>query len=395
MKIVHVITRLILGGAQENTILTCLAQSDLGHEVVLLTGPPHGPEGSLLDEATAMPFRTVLVPGMRRAIHPYHDLVAYGDLVKHLRDERADVVHTHSSKAGILGRRAARAAGVPCIVHTIHGLPFDVYQGRVASAVYRAVERRAARWSDRLIAVCEDMAERASAAGLAPRDRIDVVYSAMDTDRFRAAEGEREAVRAAWGVGPDAFVFVKVARLFQLKGHAFVLPAFAAVVETCPSAVLVLAGDGVLRPRLEAQAERIGVADRVRFLGLVPRDRIPAILWAADAVVHASLREGLARVLPQAGLCRRPAITYDVGGARELVRHGESGFLLRPPAPGEAASAAAKPLAQAMARLASDPDGARQMGDGWPEGLLRRFDYRSATDQIMQVYGVARRVQPR
>jgi len=394
MKIVHIITRLILGGAQENTILTCLAQSRLGHEVVLLTGPPLGPEGSLLEEAAAMPFRIVLVPAMRRAVHPYRDLVAYWDLVKHFRDERADVVHTHSSKAGILGRRAARAAGVPCIVHTIHGLPFDAYQGRLANWAYRTAERRAAGWSHRLIAVCEDMADRAAAAGLAPRDRIDVVYSAMDTERFGAAEGERDRVRAGWGVGPAAFVFVKIARLFRLKGHAFVLPAFARVAQGCPHAVLVLAGDGVLRPRIEAEARRLGVADRVRFLGLVPRDEIPGILQAADAVVHASLREGLARVLPQAGLCRQPAVTYDVGGAREVVRDGENGLLLPPPAPGQAPSSAAGPLAEAMDRLASDPAGARQMGERWPKEVLRRFDYRPATDEIMRVYDLARRVQP-
>ena len=392
MKIVHVITRLILGGAQENTLLTCLAQSRLGHDVVLVTGPPLGPEGSLLDEARAMPLRTVLVPAMRRAIHPYRDLVAYHDLVKHLRDERPDVVHTHSSKAGILGRRAARAAGVPCIVHTIHGLPFDAYRGRLANWAYRTAERRAARWSHRLIAVCSAMADGAAAAGVAPRDRIDVVYSAMDIERFRAAEGRRETIRAEWGLGPAAFVFVKVARLFRMKGHAFVLPAFAQVAQGCPHAVLVLAGDGVLRRGLEAEAERLGVADRVRFLGLVPRDAIPGILWAADAVVHASLREGLARVLPQAGFCRRPAITYDVGGAREVVRDGENGLLLAPPAPGETAPSAAQPLARAMGRLASDPAGARQMGERWPGDRLRRFDYRLATDEIMRVYEVARRV---
>jgi len=395
MKIVHIITRLILGGAQENTLLTCLEQSRLGHDVVLLTGPPHGREGSLLDEAAAMPFRTVLVPAMQRAVHPYRDLVAYWDLLKHLRDERGDVVHTHSSKAGFLGRRASRAAGSPCIVHTIHGLPFDAYQGRLAHRVYRTAERRAAGWSHRLIAVCSAMADRAAAADLAPRDQIDVVYSAMDTGRFRAAEGERERVRAGWGVGSAAFVFVKIARLFRLKGHEFVLPAFAQVAQDCPHATLVLAGDGVLRRDLERRARGLGIADRVRFLGLVARGAVPGLLWAADAVVHASLREGLARVLPYARLCRRPAVTYDIGGAREVIRDGENGFLLPQPAPGEAASSVARPLAEAMARLASDPGVARQMGERRCEEVLSRFDYRRATAEIMRVYQVARRVQAR
>lgn len=389
MKIVHVITRLILGGAQENTILTCLAQADLGHDVTLLTGPPLGPEGSLLDEVRAMPFRTVLVPAMRRAVRPWRDWVAYGDLVKNLREARPDVVHTHSSKAGILGRRAARAAAVPRVVHTIHGLPFDAYQGRLARWAYRSAERRAGRWSHRLVAVCADMADRAAAAGVMPRDRIDVVYSAMDTERFRAAGGRRDEVRRRWGVGPGAFVFVKVARLFHMKGHEFVLPAFAAVARDVAGSVLVLAGDGVLRTAFEAQAARLGVADRVRFLGLVPRDDVPGVLWAADAVVHASLREGLARVLPQAGLCRRPVVTYDVGGAREVVRDGANGFLLPPPGPGADPVSVAPALADAMRRLAAAPDVARSMGERWDEALLRRFDYRQATGELMPSYEAA------
>ena len=389
MKIIHIITRLILGGAQENTVLTCLAQSRRGHDVILLTGPPLGPEGSLLDWARGMPFRTVLVPALRRAVHPVRDLVAYHDIAKHLRDERPDVVHTHSSKAGILGRRTAHVARVPCIVHTIHGLAFDAYRSRVAGAVYRWAERRAGRWSHRLIAVCRDMADRAAEAGLAPRDRIDVVYSGMDTERFRASAGERDRVRAAWGLGPDAFVFLKLARLFPMKGHRFVLPAFADVARRHPRAVLVLAGEGVLRSALETQARRLGVADRIRFLGLVPRDQAPGVLWAADAVVHASLREGLARVLPQAGLCARPVIAYDVGGAAEVVRDGENGYLLPAPAPGQAADTAAAALAEAMDRLAADPAAARAMGGRWSAEVLARFDYRTATAEILRVYEAA------
>jgi glycosyltransferase involved in cell wall biosynthesis len=464
MKIVHVITRLILGGAQENTLLTCREQARLGHDVTLLAGPPEGPEGSLVEAARAMPIRFVLVPPLVRAVDPWHDLEAYLDLAKHFRDIHPDVVHTHSSKAGILGRLAARRAGVPRIVHTIHGLPFDEYQGRAANGLYRALERRAARWSHRLIAVSADMADRARAAGLAPRDRIAVVYSALDTEPFRAAAGRRDAVRQAWGAGPEDFVFLKVARLFPLKGHEFVLPAFAEVVRRHPRALLVLAGDGVLRPVLEAMAARLGVsaglqaglptglqaglptglqaglptgrqagvAARVRFLGLLAPEEMPGALWAADAVVHAGLREGLARVLPQAGLCERPVVAYDIGGAREVVRDGENGFLLPAPLPRDVARAAwprkkggcplshvfgkggctlfrgraakgtvpfsqqrekgtapfagaVAALAAALDRLAADPAAARAMGERWPADVLARFDCRAATAEIMRV----------
>jgi glycosyltransferase involved in cell wall biosynthesis len=396
MKIIHVITRLILGGAQENTILTCREQALLGHDVTLLSGPPLGPEGSLLDAALAMSCRTVLVPSLRRAIRPWHDLEAYADLATHFRDVHPDIVHTHSSKAGILGRLAARRAGVPGIVHTIHGLPFDAYQSMPVRLTYRALERRAARWSHRLIAVCEDMADRAAAAGLAPREAIDVVYSGMDTEAFTAAAGERDAVRAAWGAAPGDFVFVKVARLFQMKGHEFVLPAFAEVARRRPRSLLVLVGDGLLRPRFEADVQRMGLSGRVRFLGLVRPHRVPGLLWASDAVVHAGLREGLARVLPQAGFCRRPAITYNIGGAREVVRDGQNGYLLSPPALAPAGlrlgahgEAAWRPLAEAMDRLVADPVGARRMGEQWPQAVLARFDYRTGAREILKVYEAA------
>ena len=406
MKIIHVITRLILGGAQENTLLTCREQARLGHEVTLLTGLPEGPEGSLVDEALRLPIRTVLVPPLVRAFHPWHDLEAYLDLAKHFRDIHPDVVHTHSSKAGILGRRAARRSGVPCVVHTIHGLPFDEYQGRLANFAYRTSERLAARWGHSLIAVCADMADRAAAANLAPRGQIAVVYSALDTERFCAAAGERDAVRREWGAGPDEFVFLAIARLFHMKGYEMLLPAFAEVARRRPGARLVIAGSGILRPQYEALVARLGVAGHVKFLGLVPTERIPALLWAADAVVHTGLREGLARVLPQAGLCRRPAVAYDIGGAREVLRDGESGYLLPAPPPDEVArvawprfsrghvqgpapdvpEAVWRPLAAALDRLAGDPAAARAMGDRWPQDVLSRFDYRAATAEIMRVY---------
>jgi glycosyltransferase involved in cell wall biosynthesis len=386
VRIVHVITRLILGGAQENTLLTCLEQARRGHEVTLLTGPPLGPEGSLLEAALAMPFRTVLVPSMRRAIRPWHDLEAYTDLAKHFREIHPDVVHTHSSKAGILGRLAARWTGVPRIVHTIHGLPFDEYQPAAVRWAYRAAERRAARWSHRLIAVCADMADRAAAADLARREDIDVIYSGMDIDILRAGAPEREHVRRQWQAGPDDFVLLKIARLFPMKGHDLVLPAFAEVARQHPAAMLVLAGEGILRPRLEAETRRLGVSDRVRFLGLVPPDRIPGLLWACEAVVHAGLREGLARVLPQAGVCRRPVVAYNVGGAREVVADGKNGTLLDPPPPRAQGESAWRPLAEAMNRLATDSDLARRMGEQWSDAVLHRFDYREATGEILRTY---------
>ncbi len=391
MKIVHVITRLILGGAQENTILSAREAARAGHDVLLLTGPETGPEGSLMDWARAEPFRTVLVPALCRAVHPPRDAVAAADLLKRFRDERPDVVHTHSSKAGILGRWAARRAGADAVVHTIHGLAFDRYGHAATNILYRWAERRAARWTDRRIAVSEDMAARAAEAGLAPREAIDVVYSGMDLARFRAAAPERDAVRAAWGAGPETFVFMKLARLAPRKGHPYVLAAFERVLAAYPEAMLVVAGEGAWRENLERQARARGVADRIRWTGLVPRARVPALLWASDAVVHAGLREGLGRVLVQAGVCARPVVAYDVGGAREVIRDGGNGFLLKPPPPRRRSAEDAAPMAEAMQRLAADPKAARAMGAAWPAEVLARFDAGLMGRRLLEIYASARK----
>src|SRR5688572_1423993 len=141
MRIVHVITRLIIGGAQENTLLSCEGQHDRGQDVTLITGPAIGPEGTLLERALGYGYRVEIVDDMRRAIHPLKDLRTYQHLARRLREIEPDVVHTHSSKAGIIGRWAARRANVPVIVHTIHGLAFTASTWPLVNAVYRQLER--------------------------------------------------------------------------------------------------------------------------------------------------------------------------------------------------------------------------------------------------------------
>ncbi len=392
MKIVHIITRLILGGAQENTLLSCVDAASRGHEVTLLAGPPRadaeGPEGDLLDEAQRRGVHLVLVPALVRPVHPVHDPVAAADLLKHLRERRPDVVHTHASKAGILGRWAARRTRVPCIVHTIHGLAFDAYQPAVVRLAYRAAERRAARWGHRLVAVCRAMADRAEAAGLAPPGTVRVVYSGMETERFARppAEAARAALRAAWGAGPADCVFVQLARLFPMKGHRLLVAAMAEVCRRHPRARLVLVGSGTLEAALRADARRLGIADRVHVAGLAARERVPACLWAADAVVHASLREGLARAVVQAALCKRPVVSYDIGGAREVLTDGQTGRLVPPPPSPRPTPDAVAALAEALAPLAGDAALRQRMGAAWAPDLARRFDYRTMGRRLVDVY---------
>ncbi len=331
IQIVHIITRMILGGAQENTLLTCRGlHENPDYDVTLVTGPAIGPEGELLTEAERLGLRVVIVPELRRAVHLWRDWVSYRKLRRILRDIRPDIVHTHSSKAGILGRRAAHAERVPVVVHTIHGLPFHPYEKGWRNTLYKWLERKAARWSHRIVCVADAMTEQAVAAGVADRSKFVTIYSGMETEAFLDCAWQRRAMRSRLGLRDDEFVIGKIARLFELKGYEYVIEAAKRIRDAHPNVRFLFVGDGILREALDAQAKRLGVRDWVIFAGLVPASQVPTYISAMDALVHASLREGLARVLPQTLLAGKPVVSFDVDGAREVVIHNETGYLVPP-----------------------------------------------------------------
>jgi len=331
IRVIHVITRLILGGAQENTLLTVEGFDKLpGYRTTLVTGPAEGPEGDLVRRARRNNVDLIILPELCREISPWQDWRAYRRLRKLFREERPDVVHTHSSKAGVLGRLAAHRERVPVVVHTIHGLPFHRYQSRMAHAFYVQAERRAANWCDRILCVADAMAEQSIAAGVAPPEKFATVYSGMEVEPFLSDLSARLRVRTEFGLKDDDIVIGKIARLFELKGHEDVLRASVQVIREFPKARLFFLHDGVLRESLQELARNLGIAERVVFGGIVEPERIPGTIEAMDLLVHASLREGLARVLPQALLSGCPVVSYDVDGASEVVVPGETGWLVSP-----------------------------------------------------------------
>lgn len=376
----HIITRLILGGAQENTVLTVEGLADYDDfEPILVTGPALGPEGELLSRARRNGVRLILIDGMRRSINPVADIRVYRRLCRLIREERPDIVHTHSSKAGILGRKAAHRCGVPVIVHTIHGLPFHPYQSRILNLVYENLERRAAKRSDLIITVADTMKEKALAAGIAGADKFETIYSGLQASLFRPIEPEaRRAIRKKFGFGETDKVICKIARLFHLKGHRYLFDAMPAVIRKIPNIRLLLAGDGILRNRFEQWAKEGGIADRVFFCGLVSPEEIGKYIGASDVVVHCSLREGLARVLPQALLCEIPVVSYDIDGAREVVKDGLTGRLITPET--------IKPLADAIIDILSDKDRADAMGRNGRKVCEKMFDHKKMVSKIAAAY---------
>jgi glycosyltransferase involved in cell wall biosynthesis len=378
MHVAHVITRMIIGGAQQNTLFTCEDQHrDFGDEVTLITGPAIGPEGSLMDRAREVGFRIIEIPELRRSIYPLMDWVSYRRLIETFRELRPDIVHTHSSKAGIIGRYAAAKAGLPA-VHTIHGASFHRGQSALAFNVYCQLERWAARKTDVFLSVCDSLTDQYVEAGIAPRDRFTTVYSGMDVDPFLNPSRSRDEVREQLGLQPDQIAVAKVARLFHLKGHKFLIEAARTVIDRCPNVRFVLIGDGILREQFEQRISELGLSEHFILTGLVPPEQIPELVNAAEIVAHTSEWEGLARVLPQALISGKPVVSYDVDGAREVVIPGETGYLL----PVEEIAG----LADAICELAESPELRIRLGENGRARFTDVFRHQTMTAQIRDVY---------
>lgn len=330
MRVTHIITRLIVGGAQENTLATVhgLRQKP-GVEVHLVSGPTIGPEGSLESGAANIPGLLTLVPELVRPVHPLKDFIALRKLEKILREQKPDLVHTHSGKAGILGRLAARRAGVPLIIHHIHGPSFGPFQGAFANLVFTAAEKHAARFTDHFIVVAEAMKQRYLAAGIGRPQDYNKIYSGFALEPFLAAKSDL-ALRRQLGFSAEDFIIGQLARLVPRKGHADLLAAFQTMLPQCPRARLLLVGGGRLRTELETIAKDMGLADKVVFAGLVPPGEVPRYLGIMDCLAHLStFPEGLPRALPQALAAGKPVVTYDFDGAEEVCIEKETGFLIR------------------------------------------------------------------
>jgi glycosyltransferase involved in cell wall biosynthesis len=347
MRVTHIITRLVVGGAQENTIATVRGLRQIaGMEVRLISGPTTGPEGSLEPEVQTPEGLLTLVPELVRPVHPLKDFIALRKLERILREQQPQAVHTHSGKAGILGRLAARRAGVPIIIHHIHGPSFGKFQGAAANLVFTAVERHAGRFTDHFFCSAGAMARIYLAAGIGRPEQYTRIFSGFNLDPFGRSAND-PAFRQHLGFAPEHFVIGKIARLFKLKGHAELLTAFAILLPQVPHARLLLVGDGRLRGDLERQARALGVSGKVVFAGLVRPAEVARYVGIMDCVAHLSGREALSRALPQALAAAKPVVAYDFDGADEVCRENETGFLLRT---GDIAGVAEK-----LTRLARDP----------------------------------------
>jgi glycosyltransferase involved in cell wall biosynthesis len=376
VKVLHIITRLIVGGAQENTIYTAALLDQRRFAVEVLSGPQTGSEGSLIEETRERGIPLTILPNLVRQVSPINDLLALWKLTRLMRQRRFQIVHTHSSKAGILGRLAARLAGVPVIVHTVHGWSFHDYMSPFVRSTYITLERWMATFSDALIVVTNKDIEKGLRHNIGRANQYRLIRSAVPLDEFDPSAGERSAAHKEFGIPDDAIVVGTIGRFSEQKNPFDWARVAARVSRVQPGVWFLLVGDGPLRSDLEELLRKEGIADKTVLAGL--RRDVPRMISGIDIFLLTSLWEGLPRVIPQAMAMGIPVIANQVDGIAEAIQDEVTGYLCPP---GDLDR-----MAERCVRLINQPDLRREMGLRGRSYATQEFDLQRMIEQIEALY---------
>ena len=349
ISVAHIITKLELGGAQQNTLFTVAHLDRARFRPILITGEP-GPLDEEARRESGAEFHQV--PALGRTIRPLADLLAFYRLTRLLRRLKPTIVHTHSSKAGIIGRCAARLAGVPIIIHSIHGFGFTPAQPPLLRSSLIAAERMVGRMTSWFIAVSESTRQQGIDLGLFPPERCSVIRSGIDLRMFKHTQVDVEKKRRELDLEPDCPVVGMIAPLKPQKAPLDYVRLAALVCRVRPEAQFLLIGDGELRAEVEAAARQHELGSKFRLLGW--RRDIAEILQSLDVFVLTSRWEGLPRVYLEALASGRPIVGTNVDGAAEVVHEGVNGYLVEP--------GNLDRMAKEILGLLRDPPRAREMG---------------------------------
>lgn len=360
-RIVRLVARMNIGGPALHLVELASGLDPARYDQLLVTGVEGRDEGSMLELATSAGLRVQVLEELRNGFSlGLRDMKVLARLTQLLRAFRPHIVETHTAKAGLLGRIAARAAGVPAVVHVFHGHVLHGYYGPLRSGALAVMERGLARISTQILTVSDRVKQDLVQHRVAAADAIDVVPLGFDLSPFVEARGG--ALRRELGLGPDVPLVGIVGRMFPIKNHRLFLDA-AAKLRSDPAPQFVLVGDGDLRPAMEAHAASLGIGDRTHFLGW--RRDIPQICADLDVLVTTSDNEGTPVTIIEGMAAGCPIVATRVGGIPDLVRHGESG-LLTP-------AGDAEQVARAIGRVLADPQAAACMAQRGRETALARF----------------------
>jgi glycosyltransferase involved in cell wall biosynthesis len=333
-----------------------------------------GTPGLTLAAAEDSGFTVFPVPAMRREIRPWNDFVALLQLIRIIRAGRYDLVHTHTSKGGFLGRLAARATGVPA-VHTIHGFAFHNESSRLARLFYTRLEKTAARWSDLLISVNNEDRLEAVNTGIVRSEKIITICNGIDTSPFNRSF-DRFKKRRELGIGNEELLVGTVARLAPQKAPLDFVAAALHLLSRRPDTKFIMVGDGPLRNLVETFIRKSRQADRILVCG--HRTDVPELLAAMDIFVLTSLWEGMPISILEAMAMAKPVVATDIKGSREVVRDGETGYLVPPRDP--------VAVGEAVLRMAGRAEAAKVMGGNGRRLVEEVFNARRMTAETINVY---------
>jgi glycosyltransferase involved in cell wall biosynthesis len=388
IKITHIITRLDMGGSAQNTLFTALNHDPQRYSVCLIKGSTHESamteaEAHLVNQQLAAAkkqgIEVIDIPSLVRRISPFNDIKSFVSIFRILRRSKPDIVHTHTSKAGILGRLAAWMARVPIIIHTPHGHIFYGHFGRPLSRIFLQMERMLGKITLHQIALTPEESNDYLRLRVSKPSNTSVIHSGVNVHRFIKGAKQRAGKRKELGVPPDSLVVGYVGWLIPIKGVTHLVSAMPKVLEKHPKSLLVLVGKGDDKGeeeiKLKEQVERAGLTDKVRFLGW--RSDVDEIMGCFDIFVLPSLNEGMGRVLVEAMAAGLPVVASRVGGIPDLVRDGQNGLLVPP----EDAIA----LEKAISSLLEDKKKRKRMGQVGTK-MCRQYSTEAMVAQIDNLY---------
>jgi glycosyltransferase involved in cell wall biosynthesis len=380
IKILRVIARLNMGGPALHVAYLTEGLTRRGYDTTLVAGSLARGEDSMAFVANARGVEVVQIDELGREISPLRDLMATIRLARLIRKERPQILHTHTAKAGTVGRVAARLAGSrkpPIVVHTFHGHVLRGYFGPVRTLLFRLLERWLAAGTTALIAVSPQVRDDLVSLGVAPRERFVVIRLGIELDeRVAPEEDGRGESRRYLGIPGDRFAVGWIGRMTAVKRTDDVLIAFKSLRDSGVDAVLCMVGDGPDRLPLEQRAQELGVARDTVFLGY--QEDVAPFYAAFDVLVLPSGNEGTPVTVIEALAAERPVVATRVGGVPDVVRDGEDGFLVE--------AGATEDLADRLGRLARDPALRARMGKKGRERVLPRYAVERLVDDVDELY---------
>jgi glycosyltransferase involved in cell wall biosynthesis len=373
IRVLHIHTLPVISGSGINTFLS-MRGMDKSRYAVELAVAPGGPLIELVQRhgMVAHTFRHFVQP-----LDPFNDVLALLDLYAFLRKQGYDVIHTHNSKAGFIGRLAGKLARVPVIVHTVHGFAFHDQEPPWRQALFRNMERFAAHWCDKMVFISQPLIHWALEEGIAKNSKMIKVYSGIELDRFHPVRAEeKKRIRKKWGIGPRDPVIGMVSKLWEGKGHAVLIQAFREIKREMERAKLVIVGEGYLHGELIALVNRIGLKDSVLFTGF--QMDVFEIIATFDVAVLPSFFEGMGRVLLEAMAMEKPVVASRVGGIPDLVEDGVNGFLVNP--------GRVRELKEGLLKVLQDKKLARKLGKQGRKKTSDRFSAEIMVQSIDRIY---------